>query len=160
MNRDRLTEKLKNYEGLSLVPYPDHLGYCTIGYGRMIDARKGGGISPIEADHMGGVSFPLTMREAEYLLDNDIDQAQNESMRAWPWFLDLDDTRQEVFLCMVFQMGLEGVSGFTNTIAAAARHDWPGVGREMLDSKWARTDTPIRAEEMAKVMIAGDWAAV
>ena len=42
-------EQLKRHEGLRLHAYADSLGYTTIGYGRMIDKRKGGGITEREA---------------------------------------------------------------------------------------------------------------
>ena len=39
-------------EGLVLHAYEDHLGYLTIGYGRLIDKRRGGGISKAEAEYL------------------------------------------------------------------------------------------------------------
>ena len=54
---DNITRLLRGDEGEVLTAYPDHLGYLTIGVGRLIDKRKGGGITP---------------EESAYLLANDI----------------------------------------------------------------------------------------
>ncbi|MEG2578858.1 MAG: hypothetical protein RSA54_14135, partial [Glutamicibacter sp.] len=65
-----LTKQLRRDEGEVLSAYTDHLGYLTIGVGRMIDKRKGGGI---------------TAEESAYLLSNDIDKRQAELLRRAPW---------------------------------------------------------------------------
>ena len=57
MNLETVTAIIKKHEGCVLHCYEDHLGYMTIGVGRLIDKKKGGGI---------------TEDEAEYLLKNDI----------------------------------------------------------------------------------------
>jgi lysozyme len=42
-------EQLTREEGKRRSAYQDHLGYWTIGVGRLIDARKGGGLSDEES---------------------------------------------------------------------------------------------------------------
>jgi lysozyme len=44
--REHLIAHLRREEGEVLHVYKDHLGYLTIGVGRLIDKRKGGCISP------------------------------------------------------------------------------------------------------------------
>ena len=44
-----IEDQLRLDEGERLTAYQDHLGYWTIGVGRLIDDRKGGGISPAES---------------------------------------------------------------------------------------------------------------
>lgn len=61
--RAELTKQLRRDEGEVLSAYQDHLGYWTIGVGRLIDKRKGGG---------------LTSEESDYLLGNDIDKRDKE----------------------------------------------------------------------------------
>ena len=45
----KATNQIKKDEGIVLHVYDDSLGYSTIGYGRLVDRRKGGGISEDEA---------------------------------------------------------------------------------------------------------------
>jgi len=142
MNRQRLKDRLKLDEGLRLEPYQDSEGWWTVGYGRLIDTRKGGKISE---------------DEAEYLLNNDIDVVINQVIREFPWFGDLSDARQEVILNMVFNLGLPKFKGFKNAITAMKRHDWTDASREMLDSLWSR-QVGDRAVRLSAAMRTGEWA--
>ena len=141
MNRQRLKDRLKLDEGLRLEPYQDSEGWWTVGYGRLIDTRKGGKISE---------------DEAEYMLNNDIDVVINQVIREFPWFGDLSDARQEVILNMVFNLGLPKFKGFKNAITAMKRHDWTDASREMLDSMWSR-QVGDRAVRLSEAMRTGEW---
>lgn len=55
---------------------------------------------------------------------------------------------------MAFQMGIVGLLGFTNTLAAIKRGDYAAAATGMLASLWAR-QTPARAKRMADMMRAG-----
>lgn len=136
-----LRDMLVREEGLRLSAYQDHLGYWTIGVGRLIDARRGGGI---------------TKDEAMYLLDNDIRRYTDAVFDALPWAQDLSEPRQAVLIGMAFQMGVHGLLGFTNTLAAVRDGRWQDAYDGILASKWA-TQTPARAERMAKQMLTGEW---
>ncbi len=64
--------------------------------------------------------------------------------------------RQQVVLCMTFQLGVDGVVGFKRMAAALRIRDYITATLEMLDSDW-HTDTPRRCERMAKIMRPGVW---
>ncbi len=49
-------------------------------------------------------------------------------------------------------MGVDGVDGFTNFIKACSENDWTKAAVEMLDSKWAKKDTPKRAKQLSELM--------
>lgn len=136
-----LTKQLRRDEGEVLSAYTDHLGYLTIGVGRLIDKRKGGGI---------------TAEESAYLLSNDIDKRQAELLRRAPWMAQLDQARFGVMLNMAFQMGVDGLLGFRNTLAMVKAGDYSGAAAGMLQSKWA-TQTPARAQRLSKQMKSGAW---
>jgi len=60
-----IREQIKRHEGKVLHAYPDHLGYWTIGYGRLIDERRGGGITEAEAEEWAaGAAVPQWVSDA------------------------------------------------------------------------------------------------
>jgi lysozyme len=138
----KATEQIKKHEGLVLHGYKDHLGFLTLGYGRLIDQRRGGGI---------------TKAEAEYLLQNDIDTKLAELRNRIPWIDNLDDARKAVLLNMCFQLGIGGLMGFRNTLAKIEAGDYEGAADNMMKSKWAQ-QTPRRAKQMADQMRTGKWS--
>lgn len=137
----KLTAQLRQDEGVRACAYQDHLGYLTIGVGRLIDERKSGGLSA---------------KEIDYLLANDIADRISGLQRALPWFAHLDDARQGVLINMAFQLGLGGLMGFANTLKLIERGDYRRAAEEMLRSKWA-SQTPARAWRLAKQMDTGQW---
>jgi lysozyme len=144
LNNSFLTEaskQIKLDEGCVLHAYQDSLGYLTIGYGRLIDKKKGGRIS---------------QEEAEHLLENDIDRKLAELRDRLPWFDKLDDPRKGVLLNMAFQLGIGGLMNFKNTLAEINEGNYDQAAANMLKSKWAQ-QTPNRAKRMAEQMRTGQW---
>lgn len=140
MNKDLMAGELRFEEGEvksggKHVVYKDHLGFWTLGIGRLVDARKGGG---------------LTDEEAAYLLSNDIERTHAELLRRMPCYARLSQVRQRAILNMAFQMGVDGVLKFKKMIAALDRGAYAAAAAEALDSKWAREDTPDRARRVAE----------
>ena len=85
-SQDLLTlgiEQIKRHEGLVLHAYKDSLGFLTIGYGRLIEKAKHGGISEAEA---------------EYLLQNDVSIVLAALHRNIPFFDRLCVQRQAVLV--------------------------------------------------------------
>ncbi len=138
---EEITRLLRGDEGEVLHVYNDHLGYATLGVGRLIDPRKGGGISVVES---------------AYLLTNDIDSKTEEINRRLPWMARLNAARQGVLVSMAFQMGADGVLGFVNTLRMIRANDFDGGAKGMLNSLWA-TQTPERAHRMSEQMRTGEW---
>ena len=137
----KATEQIKKDEGCVLYAYDDHLGYATIGYGRLIDRRRDGGIS---------------QDEAEYLLKNDIAARLKALEKAIDFWNDLDEVRKAVLLNMSFQLGVDGLLKFKNTLAYIEAGDYENAAAGMLNSKWA-LQTPSRAKRMAEQMRSGAW---
>jgi len=136
-----LAQQLRRDEGTRVAAYQDHLGYWTIGVGRLIDARKGGGLRPDEID---------------YLLANDIKDRRVALAAALPWFSALDEARQGVLLNMSFQLGTAGLLGFKNTLEQVRLGHYKTAAAMMMQSKWAK-QTPERAQRLAKQMSEGTW---
>ena len=131
-----LLAQLERHEGYRRAVYTDSLGYATIGIGRLVDGRKGGGI---------------TKEEARYLLTHDVDQVVGELTQKLPWWSSLSELRQRVLVDMAFQLGIAGLLGFKNTLRAIHEKRWDDAAEGMLASKWAQ-QTPGRAAELARWM--------
>lgn len=140
--KQELTRQLRGDEGVRSTVYKDHLGFDTIGVGRLVDPRKPGA--------------GLRGHEIDYLLRNDIDERIDELTRRLPWWQDLDDARKGVLLNMSFQMGVDGLLGFKNTLAMVKAGDYEGAARGMLNSLWAK-QTPERAQRLSEQMRTGQW---
>lgn len=138
---DRLAAMLEVEEGRRRSVYQDSLGYWTIGIGRLVDGRMGGGLSDVEID---------------YLLANDIKAKTAEVRKALPWIDSLDEPRQAVLIGMAFQMGTSGLLKFVNTLRAVREGRYVDAAAGMMQSAWAR-QTPARAQRMADQMESGTW---
>lgn len=136
-----LIKQLRDEEGEVLHAYSDSEGWLTIGCGRLIDKRKGGGISS---------------EESAYLLSNDIAKFERELDKSIPWWRALSEPRQAVILGMAFQMGTDGLLGFKNTLAMVKSGDYTGAAANMLLSKWAK-QTPGRAKRLSDQMRLDEW---
>lgn len=139
---EKLTAQLRRDEGQRPLAYQDHLGYWTIGVGRLIDSRKpGAGLRPDEID---------------YLLKNDIADRVQALTKALPWFDRLDEARQGVLLNMAFQMGTAGLLAFRQTLGLVRDGEYTEASEQMMKSKWAE-QTPGRAKRLSEQMKTGEW---
>lgn len=121
------------------VVYKDHLGYDTLGYGRLVDRRKGGGLSD---------------KEANYLLNNDVNERIESMQSRFPHFSRLNEPRQAALINMSFQLGVAGVLGFKKMVAAIGEGKFNKAADEALDSLWAK-QTPNRAKRISNQIRTG-----
>ena len=137
-------ESIKLHEGFRGAPYNDRDGKTihldpparlTVGYGRNLEAK------------------PLSYAVADLMLTEDVAEAAEGAFRVWgdafAW-ADLSEERAAILIEMCFQLGETGVRKFISFLeyAKARRHD--EAATEMLNSKWAREDSPARARELAR----------
>lgn len=139
MDKTQLIKELRRDEGVVPFAYQDHLGYWTIGVGRLIDKKKGGRLRDSEID---------------FMLSNDIDDFKRQLIDALPWYGKLDGVRQRVLVNMAFNLGIAGLLGFKNTLAMIERGDYAGAAKGMLASKWA-SQVGDRAKRLAIMMETG-----
>jgi lysozyme len=131
-----IKKTLKAEEGFRDYAYQDHLGYWTIGYGRLIDKRKGGGITEDEAD---------------VLLENDINHKDIELHKSLPWLKDEHQNIQDALLLMSFQMGVKTLLSFKNTIKLIRQKKYKEAADNAMQSLWAR-QTPARAKRVTDLI--------
>lgn len=138
----RLTKQLRGDEGVKPCVYKDHLGFYTIGVGRLVDERKRGA--------------GLRDSEMDFMLSNDIEDRIAALSQHLPWFQELDEARQGVLLNMSFQMGVEGLLAFTRTLGLVRAGRYQDAAVAMGQSQWAQ-QTPERAGRMRDQMREGFW---
>jgi len=136
-----LKEQLKRDEGVVNHAYQDSLGFTTIGVGRLIDMRRGGGLSDSEVD---------------YLLNNDITDKTAQVLEALPWASKLNEPRLGVLINMAFQLGIGGLLQFKRALGSIEDGQYGEAATEMLDSTWAK-QTPARAQRLAQQMETDQW---
>lgn len=140
--REHLLSHLVVDEGVVLHAYQDHLGFWTIGAGRLIDKRRGGGISYSEAMH---------------LLGNDVDKFERGVLERFPWVAQLDDVRQVALFNLAFNLGLDGLAKFANTLEAIKRGDWEAAARGLRGSLWFRQVQRSRSTRIIEMIRTVEW---
>ena len=137
-------------EGWRDKPYICSEGYPTIGYGFKL-GPKGASLKqyqfsiPKQAGvvWMGCLITELTADLADH-------------PRIGPAYRACDDCRRAVLISMAYQMGLDGLAKWKNTLAAIVAQDWDKAAAAMLNSLWAK-QTPKRAKRHADQMRSGVW---
>lgn len=126
------------HEGEKLKAYKCTAGKTTVGVGRNLD------------------DLGLTKEESRYLLANDIKRVTAELTAALPWFTKLDPVRQTVLLDMCFNLGINGLLKFKNTLAFFQAGNYAQAAENMLLSLWAKQVGP-RAKRLADMVRTGNW---
>lgn len=120
-----IKELIKKHEGTNIVngrhmPYRCTAGKLTIGIGRNLDDK---GISDMEADAM---------------LDNDIKECVKQCVKHIPAFYGLDIVRQDALIDMCFNMGINSLLGFKNTLDHIEKREWKEAAEGIRNSKYAQ----------------------
>ena len=134
---EELQKLLVQEEGWEDTPYRDHKGNWTVGVGHLM-------------------SRPLSPDAIMQILRDDIQTARDDLDDHFPGWVKLGHNRQMVLLSMMFQLGKPSFTKFVKFWAAVDLEDWETARAEMLDSKWAREDTPERAERLSGMILKED----
>ncbi len=118
-----LLDQLRRDEGEVLHAYTDSRGYITIGVGVCIDAR---------------VNCGITKAESDILTQNRVDRLTAQLEQQLPWFTRLDTVRQDALRNMAYNMGVDGLLKFRQTLAYIEQGNYDDAAAEMLHSVWAQ----------------------
>jgi len=169
MARAELLADLKIDEGCRLAAYPDPLSPLAkacqkAGIDFTRNWRKLPGASALSGHpwtvgygHTGTDVSPATVwtqAQADAVLAKDVDKHCAELIEKAPWVANLDPVRRDVLFNMAFNLGIAGLIGFVNTLAAVKRGDYERACIGMLASKWA-SQVKSRAQRLAKQMRTG-----
>lgn len=133
-----IIEQLKRDEGVRLKPYKDSVGILTIGIGRNLEA------------------VGISMDEAMSMLMNDVSKVRAQLSARLPWYKSLDEARRGVLENMAFNLGIDGLLKFKQTIALIEGGKYDDAATAMLQSKWA-VQVGKRADRLANQMRSGIW---
>lgn len=129
-------DTLRVEEGFKPHVYPDTLGFATLGYGFLIDSRRGAGIPKDVAD---------------YWLTYNIAEIRRELDQKLPWLQSQPKDVQDAIVLMSYQLGIEGVLGFKLMLASLQTNDRESAAINALNSTW-HSQTPARAERVADLI--------
>ena len=155
-NRDVLAAELIRDEDERLKVYRCTADKRTIGIGRNLDDV---GISKAETAALGitvasVIRDGITREQSRALFANDIAACERQLDAKLPWWQGLNDVRQRVLLNMCFNLGVNRLLGFKNTLAKMERGDFAGAAAGMRASLWAR-QVGARATRLAAMMEKG-----
>jgi lysozyme len=137
MSLENLRKLLIKHEGLELKPYLDTVGKWTIAVGRNLS------------------DVGISREEAMILLENDLTRCFKEA-RKLSWWHGLDVVRQEVIICMIFNLGFPRFMQFQKFLGYMAQKDYKNAAEEMLKSRWA-IQVGKRATELSLIMHDGKY---
>jgi lysozyme len=135
-DREKLLKQLILHEGKRNKPYVDTVGKVTIAVGRNL------------------TDVGLSDDEIEYLLNNDVKGVCLSLDKHLPWWNELDDIRQRVLIDMCFNMGIDTLLEFRNTLQAIKDKKWRAAADGMMASQWAK-QVKGRAVRLSKMMLTG-----
>ena len=136
---NKLIEQLKIHEGFRSNVYTCSGGKKTLGYGRNLE------------------DIGISEEEAEMLLKNDIYEATNQLLNAFPFMATFSDVRISAMINFTFNVGIGTVRKFSNTIEYLKNEDWEAAADEMMDSKWAE-QVGNRAIQITEQIRTSRWA--
>ena len=141
---ENLRDRLKQHEGLYLVPYKDSEGFWSIGWGHKLTStygpriRKlfGAKIEKLLAFRLHKPDIELSEVEAEELLTEDLYAASDKFMR-WKgaYCPQLNLTRSEACVELIFWVGYTGFLKFDKMIKAMENKDYKLAALELYNSK-------------------------
>lgn len=160
MDKDQFKDLLERNEGRRDEVYTDTEGHPTVGVGFNLDrddARSALESIGLDYDKVRDGSQKLTDNQIDTLLDRDADTAIADAHSAVSNFDELTDGRQIALADMAFNLGGDGLSGFTNTLAAIQSGDWEQAAQEMENSRWYE-QTGNRAVADIEMMRSGQYS--
>ena len=166
-----ITDLLEHEESYSKTPYRDSRGFPTVAIGILI--------GPKNAD-MANYTFTVPYEVAKLWTRTFIDDIMHQvdtnpkyaqiksalrrcvtAVGGYPLTVTTPyytSPRAAVLLSMAYQMGLDGLAAFVNTLALVEQGKWDNAADAMLQSKWAK-QTPNRAKRHTDQFRSNVWDA-
>jgi lysozyme len=144
---DALRMQLERQEGKRYTPYDDATGK-VLKTGDIIQGKLTIGIGWNLSD------VPLPNEIVEKLYQISIQNVDKDLQKNLPWVFDMDDVRKDVIRNMCFNMGINRLLGFGNTLADCKVGDYVSAANRLQQSLWA-SQVPVRANELIRQLRTG-----
>lgn len=148
-------EQIKKDEGIRPKGYLDEKGILTIGIGFNLtrdDAKEmliDSGVSPVDVDKIMKVNGKaLTEDQIDTLFQMSLLQAEAGAVNSVNNWDEIPQSVKDTLVNMSFQLGRKGLLSFKDMRQSIEKEDWDGMKEEMLDSQWAKKDSPGRAKRL------------
>lgn len=128
MDLESLGRRLAIEEGDRLVAYYDTKRILTVGKGHNCVAK------PVPGIHAPGDR--ITPAQDEELFEQDVNEACAELDSHMVWWRQLDDARQNVMLDLCFNMGINTLATFHDTLRHIQAEQFELAADGMLHSHW------------------------
>lgn len=142
-DKETLESYIKENEGsVHNKIYKDSRGKKTIGIGFNLEKSTAKEdltkvVGPTAADDILRGRRKLHDQEAEALMRNDVQRAQEAASRVVPNYNELPDRAQKVLADMAYNLGEGGLKGFKKFLSAVENKDWDTAIGELMDSNYA-----------------------
>lgn len=143
-NLNLLVSELRRDEGVRYLPYKDSVGINSTGVGHNLK----------EIPLKEGWSYPLTDTQVNELLESDLKNVFCDLENNISWWSNLSEVRQRVLANMCFNLGINRLLGFKNTLNFIKNGQYDDAAEGMLNSKWA-SQVKDRAKRLATMMKEG-----
>lgn len=142
MNIQLLQKELTRDEGIRFSPYKDTKDIMTVGIGHNLQS------SPIS------YSYPLTQDQVNQIFASDVQNVIKDLNANIPWWSSLDEVRQRVLANMTFNLGINGLLAFKNTLNFIKCGNYVAAAEGMKNSKWYN-QVGARADRLCQAMRTG-----
>lgn len=140
-----ILEQLVRDEGIRLTPYWDTRGFTTVGVGHNLDTNP-----------LPDLAFPITEAQATQILGKDVERISTYLQHQLPWIVSLDDARHGVLQNMAFNLGGNGLLGFSHMLSYVQAGEYDNAADAMIQSKWY-IEVGDRAKRLVQQMRSGEW---
>lgn len=151
INHDLVQARLRSDEGYKTVIYFDTRGNATGGIGHKVvpadDVTAGDTVTPDRIETWFNADYAAACTAAE----------------KYPWFVQLNDARQQIIVCLEFNMGPHVFGEFRETQSHLAAGDNDAAADSLLYSAWASEVDPhgngpdTRGGTYARILRTGIW---
>jgi GH24 family phage-related lysozyme (muramidase) len=154
----RLEQSIEGHEGFEPLPYLDTEKRWSAGEGLCLETRPltGGEWKYLLDNRL--ITFSIAKQGADWLVRRDMaaieQQLAHDYQDFWAF---LNAPRQNALVEWAFQLGVGKEEAFHVAIAAIREARWSDAEAAMLDSLWAKRQTPARATKLAAEIGTGEF---
>jgi lysozyme len=146
---DKTVNDTAEYEGYKPGAYKDTRGLWTVGEGTCLETNPISGKDWKALLDAGYITISITGSGARYLMRSKLAAELRDLATRYAGFAALPDLAQTLLLEMVYQMGVDGLLGFTDFNNLIRSGQFAAAAADGRRTRWY-SQTPARAEKILK----------